>query len=163
NTKLPAQTQGAAGLDATTIRSQPSADSLVEHQTDPTGLAFSTSCHVYLHAVDEWNRAQTATVSITTQPMGSRSNATTNGGQIVVDDRPFFPTAVWAQCPDGFGSSIDDGINLFMGEGCSKDDTDLPSRLDGRAYSIVNADNAGADGQGVIGWCYPGGRGGVLR
>jgi hypothetical protein len=154
-TNLPAQTQAAFGLDAPTIWSQPSADSLVEHQTVLTGLEFSTTYQVYLHAVDEWNRAQTSTVSITTQPMGSRSIATTNGGQIVVDDRPFFPTAVWAQCSDGFGSSIDDGINLFMGEGCSKDDTDLPSRLDGRAYSIVNADNAGADGQGVIGWYYP--------
>ena len=74
---------------------------------------------------------------------GSRSVASTNGGQIVVDNRAFFPTAVWAQCSDGFGSNIDDGINLFMGDGCSKDDTALPSRLDGRAYSIVNAENAG--------------------
>src|SRR6185295_7709003 len=120
-----------------------------------TGLELSTTYQVYLHAVDEWNRAQTSTVSITTQPMGSRSVATTNGGQIVVDDRPFFPTAVWAQCSDGFGSNIDDGINLFMGDGCSTDDTDLSSRLDGRAYSIVNAENAAANGQGVIGWYYP--------
>jgi hypothetical protein len=154
-TNLPAQTQAAFGLDAPTIWSQPSADSLVEHQTVLTGLEFSTTYQVYLHAVDEWNRALTSTVSITTQPMGSRSVATTNGGQIVVDDRPFFPTAVWAQCSDGFGSNIDDGINLFMGDGCSKDDTDLSSRLDGRAYSIVNAENAAADGRGVIGWYYP--------
>ena len=42
-----------------------------------------------------------------------------------------------------------------MGDGCSTDDTDLSSRLDGRAYSIVNAENAAADGQGVIGWYYP--------
>ncbi|MDX6486135.1 MAG: hypothetical protein QOF43_1288 [Gaiellaceae bacterium] len=154
-TNLPAQTQAAFGLDAPTIWSQPSADSLVEHESVLTGLEFSTTYQVYLHAVDEWNRAQTTTVSITTQPMGSRSIATTNGGQIVVDDRPFFPTAVWAQCSDGFGSNIDDGINLFMGDGCSTDEADLASRLDGRAYSIVNAANADADGQGVIGWYYP--------
>ena len=155
-TNLPAQTQAAFGLDAPTIWSQPSADSLVEHQTVLTGLEFSTTYQVYLHAVDEWNRAQTSTVSITTQPMGSRSVATTNGGQIVVDDRPFFPTAVWAQCSDGFGSNIDDGINLFMGDGCSKDDTDLPSRLDGRAYSIVNAENAGCRRPGCDRLVLPG-------
>jgi hypothetical protein len=154
-TNLPAQTQAAFGFDAPTIWSQPSADSLVEHVSVLTGLEFATTYQVYLHAVDEWNRAQTSTVSITTQAMGSRSIATTNGGQIVVDDRPFFPTAVWAQCSDGFGSNIDDGINLFMGDGCSKDEGDLAARLDGRAYSIVNAANAAADGQGVIGWYYP--------
>ncbi|MBA3733904.1 MAG: hypothetical protein H0W90_01710 [Actinobacteria bacterium] len=154
-TNLPAQTKAAFGFDAPTIWSQPSADFLTEHESVLTGLEFSTTYQVYLHGVDEWNRAQTSMVSITTQSMGSRSIATTNGGQIVVDDRPFFPTAVWAQCSDGFGSNIDDGINLFMGDGCSKDDADLSSRLDGRAYSIVNAANAAAEGQGVIGWYYP--------
>src|SRR6266446_5932620 len=154
---VPAQTQAAYGLDAPTIWGQPSGDSLIEHQTVLTGLEFGTTYQVYLHAIDEWNRAQTTTVTVTTEGMPNRSIASTNGSQIVVDNRPFFPTAVWAQCSDGFNSNINDGINLFMGDGCSTDDdSSLATRLDGRAYSIVNADNTGAaDGRGSIGWYYP--------
>jgi hypothetical protein len=156
-TNVPAQTQAAYGLDAPTIYGPPSADSLVEHVSVLTGLEFGTTYQVYLHAIDEWNRAQTTTVTITTQGMPARSVASTNGNQIVVDNRAFFPTAVWGQCSDGFNSNINDGINLFMGDGCSTDDeSSLATRLDGRAYSIVNADNAGAaDGRGSIGWYYP--------
>jgi hypothetical protein len=155
-TNVPAQTQAAYGLDAPTIWGQPSGDSLIEHESVLTGLEFGTTYQVYLHAVDEWNRAQTTTVTITTQGMPNRSVASTNGSQIVVDNRPFFPTAVWAQCSDGFNSNINDGINLFMGDGCSTNDSTLSTRLDGRAYSIVNAEYAGtADGRGLIGWYYP--------
>jgi hypothetical protein len=155
-TNVPAQTQAAYGFDAPTIWAQPSGDRLVEHESVLTGLEFSTTYQVYLHAIDEWNRATTLAVSITTQGMPDRSVASTNGSQIVVDNRAFFPTAVWGQCSDGFNSNINDGINLFMGDGCSKDETALPTRLDGRAYSIVNAENAGtADGRGLLGWYYP--------
>ena len=154
-TNVPAQAQTAFGLDAPTVWAQPSGESLVEHQSVVTGLEFSTAYQVYLHAVDEWNRAQTTIATLTTQPMPDHSVATTSGGHIVVDDRPFFGTAVWAQCSDGFGSNIDDGINLFMGDGCSKDDGKLAARLDGRAYSVVNAGNSGTDGRGLIGWYYP--------
>jgi hypothetical protein len=155
-TNVPAQTQAAYGLDAPTIWGQPSADPLIEHETVLTGLEFGTTYQVYLHAIDEWNRAQTTTVTITTGGMPDRSVASTNGSQIVVDNRPFFPTAVWAQCSDGFDSNINDGINLFMGEGCKADDSSLATSLDGRAYSIVNAEYAGnANGRGSIGWYYP--------
>ena len=155
-TNVPAQTQAAYGLDAPTIWGQPSADRLIEHESVLTGLEFGTTYQVYLHAIDEWNRAQTTTVTITTGGMPDRSVASTNGSQIVVDNRPFFPTAVWAQCSDGFDSNINDGINLFMGEGCRADDSSLATSLDGRAYSIVNAANAEtANGRGSIGWYYP--------
>jgi hypothetical protein len=156
NTNVPAQAQTAFGLDAPTIWTQPSGDSLVEHESLLAGLEFGTTYQVYLHAIDEWNRATTATVTITTQGMPDRSVASTNGSQIVVDNRVFFPTAVWGQCSDGFNSNINDGINLFMGDGCSTEESSLPTRLDGRAYSIVNAENAGsADGRGLLGWYYP--------
>jgi hypothetical protein len=154
-TNVPAQAQTAFGLDSPTVWAQPSGESLIEHQSVVSGLEFSTTYQVYLHAVDEWNRAQTATATLTTEPMPDRSNATTSSGHIVVDDRPFFGTAVWAQCSDGFGSNLADGINLFMGDGCSKNDLGLPARLGGRAYSVVNADDAAADGRGLIGWYYP--------
>ena len=51
-TNLPAQTQAAFGFDAPTIWSQPSADNLVQHESVLTGLEFSTTYQVYLHAVD---------------------------------------------------------------------------------------------------------------
>ena len=154
-TNVPALTQTAFGLDAPAIWTQPGGVSVVEHESVMTGLEFSTTYQVYLHAVDEWNRAETATVSVTTQPMPERSVASTSGGQIIVDGRPFFATAVWAPCSDGLGSNLDDGINLFMGEGCTDDESDLPMRLDGRAYSIVNRELATVDGRGLIGWYYP--------
>jgi hypothetical protein len=154
-TNVPALTQTAFGLDAPTIWTQPGGISVVEHESVVTGLEFGTTYQVYLHAVDEWNRAETSTVSVTTLPMPDRSVASANGDHIVVDDRPFFPTAVWGQCSDGFGSNLNDGINLFMGEGCAPSDAGLPARLDGRAYSIVNKDETTVDGRGVIGWYYP--------
>ena len=153
-TNIPTLEQTAFGLDAPTVWATPSSAVRIDHVSDITGLEFSTTYTAYLHAVDEWNRAQTATVTFTTGPMLDQSNARTAGSAIFVDDRPFFPTAVWAQCSDMFNSNINDGINLFMGDGC-QDDTGLPARLGGRAYSIVDSENANAMGRGVIGWYFP--------
>jgi hypothetical protein len=154
NTNFPTQAQTAFGLDGPTVWAQPGGSSLIQHESVLTGLDISTTYQVYLHAVDEWNRGVTQTLSLTTGPMPSTSSARTIGDSIVVDDRPFFPTAVWAACSDGFGSNIDDGINLFMGDGC-EGDLKLPRRLDGRAYSIVDTEHVDATGRGVIGWYYP--------
>jgi len=153
-TNVPTLEQTAFGLDAPTVWTPPSSAVVIDHVSTITGLEFSTTYTAYLHAVDEWNRAQTATLTFTTGPMLDQSNARTIGNSIFVDDRPFFPTAVWQQCSDMFGSNLDDGINLFMGDGC-KDDTELPDRLGGRAYSIVDSEHASADGRGVIGWYFP--------
>src|SRR5438128_2186481 len=88
-TNVPTQAQTAFGLDGPTIWAQPSGDSLVEHVSDLGGLEYGTTYHVYLHAVDEWNRAQTQVISLTTQAMPTTSIASTSGGHIVVDNRPF--------------------------------------------------------------------------
>ncbi|HSC74084.1 MAG TPA: hypothetical protein VLB89_07950 [Gaiellaceae bacterium] len=153
-TNIPTLEQTAFGLDAPTVWTQPSSAVRIDHVSDISGLEYSTTYTAYLHAVDEWNRAQTATITFTTGPMLDQSSARTNGSSIYVDDRPFFPTAVWEQCSDMFDSNINDGINLFMGDGC-KDDTGLPARLAGRAYSIVDSEHANATGRGVIGWYFP--------
>jgi hypothetical protein len=153
-TNIPTLEQTAFGLDAPTVWAAPSSAVRIDHVSDITGLEFSTTYTAYLRAVDEWNRAQTGTVTFTTGPMLDQSNARTTGSAIFVDDRPFFPTAVWAQCSDMFNSNINDGINLFMGDGC-QDETGLPARLGGRAYSIVDSENANASGRGVIGWYFP--------
>jgi hypothetical protein len=153
-TNVPTQEQTAFGLDAPTVWTAPSSAVRIEHESTITGLEFSTTYTAYLHAVDEWNRAQTTTVTFTTGPMLNESNARTSGSSIFVDGRPFFPTAVWEQCSDMFNSNIEDGINLFMGDGCQTD-TGLPTRLAGRAYSIVDSEHAEASGRGVIGWYFP--------
>jgi hypothetical protein len=153
-TNVPTLEQTAFGLDAPTIWTAPSSAVRIDHESVITGLEFSTTYTAYLHAVDEWNRAQTASVTFTTGPMLDQSNARTTGSSIFVDDRPFFPTAVWEQCSDMFNSNIEDGINLFMGDGCDGD-TGLPARLAGRAYSIVDSEDANATGRGVVGWYFP--------
>jgi hypothetical protein len=153
-TNIPTQEQTAFGLDAPTVWTPPSSAVRIDHVSDITGLEYSTTYTAYVHAVDEWNRAQTASVTFTTGPMLDQSNARTNGSSIYVDDRPFFPTAVWEQCSDMFNSNIEDGINLFMGDGC-QDESGLPARLAGRAYSIVDSEHANATGRGVIGWYFP--------
>jgi hypothetical protein len=153
-TNVPTIEQTAFGLDAPTVWTAPSTAVRIDHESVITGLEFSTTYTAYLHAVDEWNRAQTATVTFTTGPMLGASNARTAGSSIFVDDRPFFPIAVWAQCSDMFNSNIADGINLFMGDGCDGD-AGLPDSLAGRAYSIVDSQNANATGRGVIGWYFP--------
>jgi hypothetical protein len=152
-TNVPTLEQTAFGLDAPTIWTSPSAAVRIDHESVITGLEFSTTYTAYLHAVDEWNRAQTASVTFTTGPMLDQSSARTIASSIYVDDRPFFPTAVWGQCSDMFNSNIEDGINLFMGDGC-QNDTGLPNRLAGRAYSIVDSEHANATGRGVIGWYF---------
>ena len=153
-TNIPTVEQSAFGFDAPAVWTAPSSAVRIDHVSDVTGLEYSTTYTAYLHAVDEWNRAQTATITFTTGPMLDQSSARTNGSSIYVDDRPFFPTAVWEQCSDMFNSNINDGINLFMGDGC-QDDTGLPARLAGRSYSIVDSEHANATGRGVIGWYFP--------
>ena len=153
-TNVPTQDQTAFGLDAPTVWTAPSSASRIDHESVIDGLEFSTTYTAWVHAVDEWNRAQTANVTFTTGPMLDASQGRTSGTSIFVDDRPFFPIAVWEQCSDMFHSNIQDGINLFMGDGC-RDDTTLPGRLAGSAYSIVDSEHANATGRGVIGWYFP--------
>jgi len=152
-TTLPARTQTSYGLDEPVVWSAGD-QSQVEHESVLTGLSFSTTYKVVLHAVDAWDRAQTASLTVTTAGMGDTSAARASGDRILVDDQPFFPRAVWGQCADGFGRNVADGINLFMGDGCGKD-RDLAGRLAGSAYSLVDAKTPDIDGRGVIGWYFP--------
>ena len=154
HTNLPAAARAGYGIDAPTVWAAPDSSGGLDHQTVLTGLAFSTTYQVWLHAVDEWNQTQSAVLTLTTAPMPGSTTATTNGDRIVLDGQPFFPLAVWAQCSDAYDANIADGINVFMGNGCG-DDRQLPARLGGRAFSIVDSNDADADGRGVIGWYFP--------
>jgi hypothetical protein len=153
-TNLPAQAVASFGIDGPAVWTPPETTHTLEHQAVLTGLSFSTTYHVWLHAVDAYNRTQTAVVTLKTEPMSPDTIATTSGDRILVDGQPFFPLAVWAQCSDGYAANIADGINLFMGDGCGKD-RQLPARLAGDAFSIVDAKDADATGRGLIGWYFP--------
>ncbi len=153
-TSLPARSQTAYGLDTPTVWNDAASSFGVDHASVLTGLSFSTAYTVWIHAVDEWDRAETISVSLTTAPMPDRTVARTSGGRILLDDQPFFARAVWEQCSDGYDQNIADGVNLFMGGGCGSRRA-LPSELAGRAYSVVDAKDADTNGRGVIGWYYP--------
>ena len=155
HTNLPATTRASYGIDAPTVWTEAEPTSTLDHQSVLAGLSFSTTYQVWLHAIDEWNQTQTAVLTLTTEPMSDATVATTSGDRILVDGQPFFPLAVWAQCSDAYDSNVADGINLFMGDGCGKSDRQLPARLGGRAFSIVDAKEADAGGRGVIGWYFP--------
>jgi hypothetical protein len=154
-TNLPATTRASYGIDSPTIWTAAEPAGTLDHQTVLTGLSFSTTYQVWLHALDEWNQTQTAALTLVTEPMSTRTIATTSGDRILLNDQPFFPLAVWAQCSDGYSQNLADGINLFMGDGCGKTDRQLAAHLGGRAFSIVNSNDADADGRGVIGWYFP--------
>jgi hypothetical protein len=154
-TNLPATTRASYGIDAPTVWTAAEPTGTLEHQSVVTGLSFSTTYQVWLHAVDEWSQTQTAVLTLTTTPMGNRTVASTSGDRILLDGQPFFPVAVWAQCSDNYQSNVADGINLFMGDGCRKSDRQLAARLGGRAFSIVDSKDPAADGRGVIGRYFP--------
>jgi hypothetical protein len=145
----------AFGLDAPTIWTEPDDETALEHESVLAGLEAATTYQVYLHAVDSEQRAAAATLALTTGPLPETSAAHTAGDRIAVDDSPFYGRAVWKQCADGLASNLDNGINLFIGDGCTRDDRGLPHRLDGRAYSLLSAADAGTAGRGVIGFYYP--------
>jgi hypothetical protein len=156
-TSLPAQTRVSYGIGTPVVWSDASAADSLDHQVTISGLAFSTTYQIWLHAVDEYGQTQAAALSVTTAPMSDQTIATTSGSKILVNGDPFFPITVWGQCSDGLNSSVADGINLFMGDGCGGDHADrqLAAHVSGRAYSIVDAANAEVGGRGVIGWYFP--------
>jgi len=155
HTNVATRTRAAFGLDAPAIWAEPNDETTIEHDSVLTGLDASTTYNVYLRAFDDEQRLAAAGLTLTTSSIPETSAARTDGDRLVADDSPFFGRAVWKQCSDGLASNLDDGINLFIGEGCSRDDRELPRRLDGRAYSLVGADEADVSGRGVIGWYYP--------
>jgi hypothetical protein len=153
-TNLPARTIASYGIDSPAVWTAAETTDTQQHQVVLSGLSFSTTYQVWVHALDEYNQTQTAALSLTTAPMSDQTIATTQGNQILVDGQPIFPLAVWAQCSDSYASNIADGINLFIGDDCQKQ-RQLPARLGGRAFSVVDAADANATGRGLIGWYFP--------
>jgi hypothetical protein len=66
---------------------------------------------------------------------------------IFLGGRPFFPTMVWAACPQDVEADLAAGINVFMGAGggCGAEG-DLLAAIGGRAYYVPSI----RDGTGLL-------------
>jgi hypothetical protein len=65
-----------------------------------------------------------------------------------------FPRMVWRQCPTYYPTSLNAGINLFLGVDCSNPAEQF-DRLAGKAMSTVDAKTPGISGPGLVGWHLP--------
>jgi hypothetical protein len=128
----------------------------VIHDAVIGGLAPSTEYVFWLQSVDDWGRVATTELPVTTPSSESQrvSSATLSGGSIFVDAKPFFPLALWDVCPSQVSRLIDDGINLFMGDGCGNENA-LLARLRGQTFAVTDGTNGLTPVPGLIGWYYP--------
>ena len=70
---------------------------------------------------------------------------------LLVNGNAIFPRMVWRQCPTYYPTSLNAGINLFLGVACSNP-TEQFDRLAGKAMSTVDAKTPGVTGPGQVGW-----------
>jgi hypothetical protein len=128
----------------------------VAHETTFDGLAGSTDYTLWMQAMDEWGRATTTQLHVRTLPAEPPTSVSTSTkeGAILVNGEPFFPLALWDVCPSDVARRIDDGINLFMGDGCGTPNA-LIARLRGETFAVTDASNRLSGAPRLIGWNYP--------
>jgi len=155
-TNFAATGQSAYGVGGSPSIWTPLAPSDVAHQTAFANLRTSTNYGLWLQATDEWGRTASTELQVKTLPPESPTNASasTSGGSILVNGEPFFPLALWNVCPSEVSRRIDDGINLFMGDGCGEERA-LLARLRGGTFAVTDAANGLSGVPGLIGWTYP--------
>jgi len=157
-TNFPALSQGADALGSTPVVWTAADASLMPatttHETVFSGMSPGTSYNLWLRATDEWDRTATSELSVTTDGISGSTPARVDGSAIQVAGQPFFPVAIWNECTNLATARIDQGINLFMGEGCGRE-RELTRALGGKAYAVVDAQSGIASAPGVIGWYYP--------
>jgi hypothetical protein len=154
HTSFPATAQAAYGPGATPLVWGVADGPDIDHSTSFHGLSPSTTYQTTIRAVDRWERVSTVTFTFQTDDMAEETHAGISGDTILVNGEPMFPRAIWNECTNAVGEKIDLGINLFMAEGCGKEEQ-LPKVLGGRAYSVVDAESEMEDEPGLLGWYYP--------
>jgi hypothetical protein len=93
--------------------------------------------------------------TFTTRPFPEWTVGAVVDGTLHVDGQPFFPRMVYGQCDWAYQQSLDAGVNLYMGSGCSTPWVQLDA-LRARAVSAIPAAwKDVADGRGSIGWYHP--------
>jgi hypothetical protein len=155
-TNFAATGQEAYEIGGTPAIWAPPAQADLAHETDFVNLRPSTDYTLWLRATDEWGRAATIDVQVRTSSDTGQTDDYTSAseGAILVNGRRVFPLALWDVCPSDVSRRINDGINLFMGDGCG-DEPALLTRLHGRAFAVTDAANGLRDVPGLIGWYYP--------
>lgn len=149
-----AATQGARGFALTpTVWTAPEAPSL-EHETSLSGLDPATTYSIWLQAIDAWGQTSTAMLTLSTPLLTGQQRSRADGDTILLDEQPFFPRMLWATCRHELPEKIEQGINLFMGNGCGED-SQLFEALGGRAVAVVGSATGQTSGDGLIGWYYP--------
>ncbi|MFN2467530.1 MAG: hypothetical protein ABR521_05285 [Gaiellaceae bacterium] len=120
------------------------------------GLAFATTYRVWLTATTEDGQRAQATLDLRTHglPASPTPSLDRSAGAMLLDGQPFFPMIVWSQCPDGYGSNVSDGINLFSENPCGGLQAQLDA-LGGRGLSAAVAGKDGGRGPGLIGYFHP--------
>ncbi len=93
--------------------------------------------------------------TFTTNPFPDWTVGAVIDSTLYVDGQPFFPRMVYGQCDWAYAQSLDAGVNLYMGSGCSTPWVQLDA-LRARAVSAIPAAwKDVADGRGAIGWYHP--------
>jgi hypothetical protein len=110
----------------------------------------------YRYRVTARGAAGSATTvgSFTTTPFPAWTVAGVIDRTLHVDGQPYFPRMVYGQCDWAYAQSLEAGVNLYMGSGCSTPWVQLDA-LRGRAVSAIpSAWKDVADGRGAIGWFH---------
>ncbi len=159
-TNFPAKEQAASGLGAMPTLWEPPVDAWeTDHETVFRNLGASTLYHLSLQATDAWGRSTTTGVDVLTGPPDDRSaehpSVSADGDTIMLRDKPFFPLALLAECSNFVPARIDDGINLFVGDGCQPSRHPVSEAVGNRAYTVADVGTQLPDSPGLIGWYYP--------
>jgi hypothetical protein len=110
-----------------------------------TGLHYSTPYRIWVGD---------ATFDLTTAGPPDSPAASIGGGAVLLDGQPYFPLIVLALCPVSYPNALAAGITLYAENGCGGI-AEQSAALAGKAFSLTEAEEAGASGPGVIGWYYP--------
>jgi hypothetical protein len=152
-TSVPATARIAYGLDAPVLWTA-ATPSGTDHRATVAGLTPATSYVLVVIAKNGDGPASSSQFMLTTPQLSGSVRATTSGSTILLDGQPSFPKMVWAQCVDGVGSNLADGIDFFMGNGCGSA-AQLAHWVSGRAYVLADAQASAEDRAGSVGTHLP--------
>ena len=90
----------------------------------------------------------------TSSPLPPGTPTVESSSPLRVNGNAVFPRMVWRQCPTYYPTSLNAGINLFLGVDCSNPAEQF-DRLAGKAMSTVDAKTPGISGPSLVGWHLP--------
>lgn len=143
-TSEPVTSQVAYGFDAPTLWTAADTPS-IDHVAVVNGLTFNTTYRLWVNARASDGRAATSPFLLTTPPLSGPVSGSVGNGAFLVNGQPYFPTMVWAACPDTYSTELAYGIDLFMAKDCGDADKQLGA-LGGRGFLVTDAGDPGLPG-----------------